>query len=57
MTPDQRDSLAQAIRLLKECYETMNHAHVFIYTREKMHPDGRLLYEKTLRELNEYVGK
>lgn len=34
-----------------EIYETMNHAHIFIYTREKMHPDGRLLYEDLLRRL------
>lgn len=34
-----------------ETYATMNHAHIFIYTREKMHPDGRLLYEDLLRRL------
>lgn len=57
MTPDQKASLAEAIRLLRECHTTMNHAHVFICTREQMHPDGRRLYEKTLRELKEFVGK
>lgn len=57
MTPDQKTALRDAIRLLDECYVAMNHAHIFIYTREKMHSDGRLLYEKTLRDLKEFVGK
>lgn len=57
MTPDQKISLAEAIRLLKESYVTIRHAQVFIETREKMHPDGQALYRKHLGELKEFLGK
>lgn len=42
--------------LLREVRETMNHAHIFIYTREKMHSDGRLLYEACMRQVNEVAA-
>ncbi len=57
MTPEGKDALREAIALLRECYTTMNHARVFICTREKMHPDGQALYADNLARLKEFVGK
>lgn len=39
-------------RLLKEVHTTMNHAEVFIATREKMHPTGQELYRELLEAID-----
>ncbi len=37
--------------LFKEIYSMLNHAEVFIQTREKMHPDGVILYTELLEKI------
>lgn len=51
-----REQDASALRdtkeLLREAFETMRHAGVFIGSREKMHPDGRELYARLLERID-----
>lgn len=52
LTRELKDIMA----LLRDVRETLDHAHIFIYTREKMHPDGRLLYEACMRKVRDAVA-
>ena len=38
-------------KLLKECFETLSHAEVFIKNRQKMHLTGRDLYRELIQKL------
>jgi hypothetical protein len=40
---------------IEELLVTLRHAHIFITTREKMHPTGIELYEETIKELEQLL--
>ena len=42
--------------LLRDALVTLNHARVFISTREKMHPVGIGLYDDLVRQIEDAVG-
>jgi hypothetical protein len=48
---DQTARIALLERLLAEAHITMNHASIFIATREKMHPTGQELYGKLCADI------
>lgn len=56
MTPSERESLREAIALLRECCETMTRAMPFVQASVKMHPDDRLMYADILFRLRDFVG-
>lgn len=39
--------------LLRDALTTLNHARVFITTREKMHPTGISLYDELVRQIEQ----
>jgi hypothetical protein len=42
--------------LLEEVRDTLSHAHLFIRTREQMHPTGQLLYEQLQDRISELLS-
>jgi len=43
-------------KFLKEILSTLEHAQVFISTKEKMHPDGRKLYQDNIDRLKKVIS-
>lgn len=41
--------------LLRETKTTLNHARVFISTREKMHPAGIVLYDELISQIEQVL--
>jgi len=48
---------AKLKRLLADAHVTMNHASIFISTREKMHPTGQELYGKLCADIAAALGE
>ena len=44
------------MKLLEEALITLKHAHVFICTREKMHPDGIKLYQELISQIEKALS-
>ena len=45
------------IELLKEAIESLEHAEIFIDSRQKMHKDGVALHQETISKLSDELEK
>ncbi len=50
------DELIAQRALLREALITLNHARVFVSTREKMHPVGVSLYDDLVDQIEKSIG-
>ncbi len=51
----QPHPIDRKIALLREALITLNHARIFIATREKMHPTGIALYDDLVSQIEEVL--
>jgi len=53
--PETAPAHERAMHLLRHAALELNHASVFIRTRQKMHPDGVKLYDELLGEIAAFL--
>lgn len=56
-TPDEQVLAAEAHNLLEEALREMDHARVFIRTREKMHRDGVFQFDEVWAKVRRYLER
>lgn len=55
LTPDEQVAKAEAHNLLEEAFRELDHARVFIRTREKMHPTGVYQFDEVWAKVRRFL--